>query len=368
MTDLSTDMSTDMSADFFDLPTKSGKSGCSRCTSYTLINVIAAFAHFFNFLVTIIIGDERIYPVYETFADWHAVPDAVTDACPINCPAGAYSFNGNNNTVIVNPLAKKSTYSLSLLWLIATFHLLSFVFQFGVSLRCSGYDYNDKIQRGINPARFVEYSVSATLMLVCIALVSGITEQYALLAIVTLTFTTMILGMIAELLFDDIHLPAYVAPPRFVSGDKVKDKVNAKPAGDGGSNRTVQTMRTIGWTAHFLGWVTMLAAYGGIILRNFYFSVSASVNKPPDWVQYAILSVFGLYNVFGVVQFIQLWHKMPLTVFCCVPSINIKPKHDPAFNKWIENIYVINSLVSKTLLGYLIIVNLVIDDARSPCI
>lgn len=346
--------------DFFDLPS-------SRCTSYTLINIIAAFVHLVNFIVTIIIGDERIYPIYETFADWHAVTDAVTDAdaadaCPISCPTGAYSFG--NNTVIVNPLAKKSTYSLSLLWLIAAFHLLSFVFQFGVSLRCSGYDYNDKIQRGINPARFVEYSISATLMLVCIALVSGITEQYALLAIVTLTFTTMILGMIAELLFDDIHLPTYTSPPRFVSGDKVN--ANAKPAG-GGNNRTVQTMRTIGWTAHFLGWVTMLAAYGGIILRNFYFSVSASVNKPPDWVQYAILSVFGLYNVFGGVQFIQLWHKMPLTVFCCVPSINIKPKHDPIFNKWIENIYVINSLVSKTLLGYLIIVNLVIDDARTPC-
>ena len=361
-----TDLSTDLSTDFFDLPSaKSTKStGCSRCTSYTLINVIAAFAHFFNFLVTISIGDERIYPIYETFADWHVVTN--TDACPINCPAGAYSFDGTgNNTVIVNPLAKKSTYSLSLLSLIATFHLLSFVFQFGVSLRCSGYDYNDKIQRGINPARFVEYSISATLMLVCIALVSGITEQYALLAIVTLTFTTMILGMIAELLFDDIHLPTYVAPPRFVSGDTVVKP--AKPAGNGGSNRTVQTMRTIGWTAHFLGWVTMLAAYGGIILRNFYFSISVSVNKPPDWVQYAILSVFGLYNVFGVVQFIQLWHKMPLTFFCCVPSINIKPKHDPIFNKWIENIYVINSLVSKTLLGYLIIVNLVIDDARSPC-
>ena len=38
------------------------------------------------------------------------------------------------------------------------------------------------------------------------------------------------------------------------------------------------------------------------------------------------------------------------------------------FNVFVEMVYVVNSLVTKTLLGWMIIVNLVVEDNRNFCL
>jgi hypothetical protein len=115
----------------------------------------------------------------------------------------------------------------------------------------------------------------------------------------------------------------------------------------------------------------MLSAYVGVILKQYFVSVRESDVGPPDWVTVAIFVVFGLYNIFGVTQFVQLWYKYPLHLFFkpeCVPN----PK-DPKkvcgmeLNVLIEMVYVANSLVTKTLLGWMIIINLVVEDTRNFC-
>jgi len=81
------------------------------------------------------------------------------------------------------------------------------------------------------------------------------------------------LGLVAELLFDD-------------QLDQLE-----RPA-----------MRRIGWIAHLTGWVTMLSAYVGVILKQYFVSVSESDVGPSDWVTVVIFVVFGLYNIFTWVR------------------------------------------------------------------
>jgi hypothetical protein len=306
-----------------------------KTESFEIVNWVAAGGHLFNAVLTLVIGDDKQYRIYDTYASW--TPYNSTAPCPPN----QYIMEGSEGTFLVNPRDKVSMMSLSLLWLIFAFHILSALFQ-GYTGFSRDYVTNIK-QRGVNPLRFVEYSLSATIMLVCIALVSGIDEFYAMLAVASLTFVTMMLGLIAELLFDD----------------QLVDRL---------------TTRRIGWIAHLTGWVTMLSAYVGVILKQYFVSVRESDVGPPDWVTVAIFVVFGLYNIFGVTQFVQLWYKYPLHLFFkpeCVPDP--KDPKDPKkvcgmeLNVLIEMVYVANSLVTKTLLGWMIIINLVVEDTRNFC-
>jgi hypothetical protein len=367
---------------------------CGRHAVYVVLNIVAACLHLVNAVVTLIIGDDKLYPIYETYGSWN----------PYNgtCTSGTYIVGNGTNKFVVNPRDKKHTYTLSLLWLIFFFHLLSFLFQFGVALKCFGYDYVNKVKRGVNPMRFVEYSISATLMLVCIALVSGIDEHYAIIGIVVLTLITMLLGLVSESLFDD-NLMGVSDKSDEGAESKADSDTDSKYSkkqksvftrslrnasefdSEGANTDTIKKAATIatyvakrssasfsrkiGWIVHMMGWVTLMAVYGGIILRNFYFSVGLSDAKPPEWVSFALLSVFALYNVFGVTQFMQLCCKFPLHM--CRSDENCDPQQgydgSNGLNVAVEYVYVVNSLVTKTLLGYLIIFNLVIEDRRVMC-
>ena len=59
----------------------------------------------------------------------------------------------------------------------------------------------------------------------------------------------------------------------------------------------------------------MLSAYG-IILRNFVFANMNSERSAPDFVWVIVFSIFVLYNVFGVIQFVQMaWKTPPNIIF-----------------------------------------------------
>lgn len=296
---------------------------------FQIINWIAAGGHLLNALLSLFLGDSKQYKVYDTYASW----------TPFNetCPQNQYTVSGSTGKFLVNPRDKAPTITLSLYWLIFSFHILSALFQ--AFSGCSSAYVSDIKVRGVNPLRFLEYAISATIMLICIALVSGIDEYYALLSVSALTFVTMMLGLVAELLFDDTK----------------KD----------------YQLKQIGWIAHFTGWVTMLAAYCGVILKQYFFSIEKSDQGPPEWVTAVIFVVFGLYNIFGVVQFIQLYCKYPIH-HAVLGKENIvlgseKIVCGSTLNIVVELVYVFNSLLTKSVLGWMIIINLVIEDNRNFC-
>ena len=150
--------------------------------SFEIVNWVAAGGHLFNAVLTLVIGDDKQYQIYDTYASW--TPYNSTAPCPPN----QYIVEGSEGTFLVNPRDKVSMMSLSLLWLIFAFHILSALFQ-GYTGFSRDYVTNIK-QRGVNLLRFVEFSSSASILLVRIVVVSGIHEFYPMSAVDFFIFVT----------------------------------------------------------------------------------------------------------------------------------------------------------------------------------
>jgi hypothetical protein len=58
--------------------------------------------------------------------------------------------------------------------------------------------YESNLARGINPARWAEYSVSASLMIVLIAMLPGITNLYALIGLFAVNASMILFGWLME--------------------------------------------------------------------------------------------------------------------------------------------------------------------------
>ncbi len=58
--------------------------------------------------------------------------------------------------------------------------------------------YEKQVERGVNPARWWEYSVSASLMIVLIAMLSGVTEGTALIALFGANAAMILFGLVME--------------------------------------------------------------------------------------------------------------------------------------------------------------------------
>merc|ERR1711871_1059833 len=147
-------------------------------------------------------------------------------------------------------------------------------------------------------------------------------------------------------------------------------------------------LRRLGWIAHFSGWVTMGAAYGGILVQHFFWSVQKSEEanpdgpSAPDFVRFLIIALAILYNIFGFSQLFQLCAKDPWmgvwtgrrnTCRCLkYESMSKGAGYDGrriscckvSLNEGIERFYVFNSLFTKTLLGWTIISRL-LDEEQS---
>jgi hypothetical protein len=81
---------------------------------------------------------------------------------------------------------------------VAAFLLLAAIDHFAVAVFRGGRPYQRSLEREINPARWWEYSVSASLMVVLIAMLTGVTEASALLAIFGANAAMILFGLVME--------------------------------------------------------------------------------------------------------------------------------------------------------------------------
>ena len=137
--------------------------------------------------------------------------------------------------------------------------------------------------------RYIEYSFSASIMILAIGVESGIRDIYILEMMFVLTWITMILGLLADHMTEFFM---YVGSSQQVSFDPLTN--------------------TFGyWTwviPHFAGWATCLAAYGPI-LDHFITSSSKSDVSAPGFVNVIIFMQFGFFSCFGFVQLYYLINK-----------------------------------------------------------
>ena len=152
-------------------------------------------------------------------------------------------------------------------------------------------------------ARLVEYSVSATLMTLAIAVESGITDVYTLLCIGVLMSTCMLCGLFAEMVS--------------------------------------QVSLSMAWFAHGLGWLTCLTAYVPI-LSVFIDSVQQSTVKPPNFV-FAL--VFGEFLIFCSFGLLQAWYLYKLGA----------PRKDPHLRANTEMTFIAFSFFAKTFLAWIVL-------------
>ena len=316
---------------------------------YKIINFVDALVHLINGILSITLasdtGKNITFPVQRTFVGWDTCNSSYI---PQNTSFGFRDF-------IITPASTEKGFDVNLLYLIVSFHWLSFVFQMGVYFT----DYSELItERGVNFLRFIEYSISASIMLLCIAFISNIVLLPSLVGLFFMSFATMILGGIAEALFDDSFVDA--------------TKKNYSKA----EEYVPLYVRSLGWVAHLTGWVTLTAAYGVMIFDNFGLSVGKSDVAVPGFVTFIVIGIFCFYMVFGVIQLLQLCMKDPWMGALCGNSrgkslrlgknIDITcGRLNVTLNEFVELLYVFNSLTTKTILGWVIISNLLSDQQMS---
>jgi len=281
--------------------------------SYKKYNEFAIFGHLVSAIAMISLLAEKtslIIPYTETFAEYTNKPDNST------CAVGSRTFETTDQTFCITTVTKPVScdndfcYGIDLGALIISFHLLSFVFQLAAQLTnvvgpVLGYRYDDMIAANKNPLRFIEYSFSASIMLIAIAVLNGVTDINLITSIAVLTAACQLCGLAVEFV-DDV---------------------------------------VVKWLLHLTGWLQFFWAYG-IIFHAFFRSVISANDTgapgPPSFVYIIVIVLFLLYASFGFVQFAEL-------------IMGNK------FNRYTkEKSYVLLSLTAKLLLGWMIFSNVLI--------
>jgi hypothetical protein len=292
---------------------------CGKAPHFWSMNWAAALMHLLNTVVTFIFwatdqeNKDNVFKLSEEYAPWVPTLNS-TEECP---PTPNRIIKISDEWCIERKT--KLTSELSLWWLVIAFHFLSFAFQAFAFFewkcnccqkcgerQCVRKNYRLEVEEsGTNVLRMIEYSISATLMQISIALVLGIWQQLVIIGIAMLTVVTMLLGLIAELSKND--------------------------------------NMEVAWIAHFSGWLSMLGVWG-IIGRQFQFTIQESTNAPPVFVYIIVIAIAALYSSFGLVQLVQL-------------ALQMQNGQNPETNAAVELAYTTLSLVSKTFLGWIIFAN-----------
>ncbi len=190
--------------------------------------------------------------------------------------------------------ATKSLFELSLPMLIAFFFFLSAFAHLAIAT-VYNKTYNANLKKGINKARWIEYSLSASTMMVAIGLLVGIYDAMSLLMIYVMTALMNLLGLVMEVANQ---------------GKKQPD-----------------------WLSYWLGCLAGIVPWLAVA---FYLWLGAdSGSKAPTFVYWIFVSIFVFFNCFALNMVLQ--YK------------KIGRWSDYLYG---ERAYIILSLVAKSLLAW----------------
>lgn len=160
--------------------------------------------------------------------------------------------------------ASEQLFTIPLSWLIAGFLFIS-SFAHIVIATVYRKKYEANLTKGINKARWVEYSISASVMMVAIAMLVGVYDLGSLIAIFVAVAVMNLCGLIME-----VHN---------------------------------QTTKKTNWLSF---WVGCLAGIVPWILVALYFYFSAqNGSAPPTFVYWIFVSIFAFFNCFAINMVLQ---------------------------------------------------------------
>lgn len=185
--------------------------------------------------------------------------------------------------------------------------------------------------------RFLEYSLSASLMLMAIGMITGLRDYNSMLGVFMLSFTTMFMGMITEMLSRPESPDKWVGDPDSVKWSKFTWRFFAAK------------FRSYSWRMfpHFIGWFPYSAAWI-IVLGNFFRQIDDLPSDQQDRIPWFVpWAIYGTAVVFTSFSFVQVRYQWTA------------PKH-----YWrSELIYGALSLSAKTYLGGLLYWNILLADS-----
>ncbi|UCC77456.1 MAG: heliorhodopsin HeR [Anaerolineales bacterium] len=203
-------------------------------------NLIMAFFHLAQSVFMIVVSNDTVYPIYTNF---------------LKFDVGAMSVAPDPRLVYELPFGPA----------IAVFLLLSAIAH--LYLSTVGYSwYVRNLRRGMNPARFYEYALSSSWMIVLIGMLVGMWDLGSLILMFGLNAMMNLLGIMMEL-----HN---------------------------------QNTEAVNWTSFLFGTIAGLIPWIVIIL-HFFGSIRASDAEPPAFVYAIIPTIFVFFNIFAVNMLLQ---------------------------------------------------------------
>lgn len=242
-------------------------------------NLIAGFAHLIQFVLILVLSNDFSLPVTATY------------------------MAGPPGTPPSNPV---TIWDIRVAWGVALFFLLSAIFHFAVALPPFNRRYVAGLLQQHNYFRWVEYSLSSSVMIVLIAEICGISDAPALIALFGVNASMILFGWLQE---------KYESP---------------------GSR---------GWLPFIFGCIAGAVPWLAIFLYV-WAPGSTTGAEPPAFVYVIVFSIFALFNCFALVQLLQY----------------------KRVGKWAEYLngertYITLSLVAKSLLAWLIFANTLVPPS-----
>lgn len=214
-----------------------------RATSLRRLNLGLGLLHLISGTLMVALGDRAFELPVTTFT--------------ANGPPGTPIDDGTFAEIGGIPLA----------WGTAVFMFLSAGFH--VIVATIGFDrYLGELRRGRNRFRWVEYSLSATLMIVLIAGITGITDVAALIAIAFVNVAMILFGWIMELANEPNTARAW-------------------------------------WTPFWFGCIAGVGPWFAIAVGLFAGLTLEGAQQPPTFVYGILVSIFVLFNCFAINQWLQ---------------------------------------------------------------
>ncbi len=220
-------------------------------------------------------------------------------------PVSGFNIAGPPGTPLENGFLTEF-FGIPLAITVAAFSLLSAFFHFVVAVPAFG-GYKSELRRGRNRFRWVEYSVSSTLMIVLIGATTGITDLAALIAIAFANASMILFGWIMEMVNAPDDEPWF--------------------------------------TPFWMGCIAGLGPWVAILLPLWFNLRQDGAEGPPGFVYGIIVSIFFFFNTFAINQWLQ-YRKVGRW----------------ADYLWGERIYIVLSFVAKSVLAWQIFANTLIPQ------
>jgi hypothetical protein len=237
-----------------------------------IFNAAMGFLHLVQGILMIVLSNDTTYPIYTNFL----------------------RFDLENFSLTPDP---QLAYELLFGPAVAVFLLLSAIAHF--SLSTFGYRwYVEKLKQGMNPARFYEYALSSSLMIVLIGMLVGVWDLGTMIAIFGINAMMNLFGIMMEL-----HN---------------------------------QTTKKTNWTAFIYGCIAGIVPWI-VIVMYFLGALGSAGAEPPGFVYAIIPTIFVFFNIFALNMLLQ--YK------------KVGPWKDYLFG---ERVYIILSLTAKTALAWMI--------------